>query len=64
MNTEKMIRALEIIARWQLPETGKFWENQDGTLSDRPMSYEACWGSNGARDYIRGIARDALEIKS
>lgn len=46
--------ALERIERWELPETGETWP------SGGALSYEAAHGSNGVRDYIRGIARQAL----
>lgn len=46
--------ALETIAQWNLPVTGKTWD--DGS----PMSYGAAFGSNGERDYMRQIAVDAL----
>ncbi len=46
--------ALQRIAAWELPATGQFWP------SGNPVGYEAEYGSNGARDYIRGIARAAL----
>jgi hypothetical protein len=48
--------ALQKIARWhgEFPDTGRKWD--DGT----PMSYGACVGSNGERDYMRQIALDAL----
>lgn len=54
--------ALRTIEAWKLPPTGKFWPNTDGsnTDSDRPMSYGACYGSNGERDYMRAVARQAL----
>ena len=57
---DELREALEKIERWDLPASGKFWHNADGSLSERPMSYEAAYGSNGARDYIRLIARSAL----
>lgn len=56
---EQLEAALRKIEAWEMPLTGKFWEN-DPT---RPMSYSACWGSNGERDVIREIARAALETK-
>jgi hypothetical protein len=43
------------IADWELPSTGEFWENDPA----RPVSYEANHGSNGAREYIRNMARAA-----
>lgn len=48
--------ALTKIANWELPETGKFWDKEE----TRPMSYEAAYGSNGVRDYIRSVARKVL----
>jgi hypothetical protein len=50
--------ALERIARWvgEFPETGQFWD----TANTEPMSYAACFGSNGERDFMRSIAREAL----
>lgn len=59
---ERLRAALEKIERWfgEFPETGKFWENDDGSQSDRPMSYGACYGSNGERDFMRLVARAAL----
>jgi hypothetical protein len=45
---------LERIERWQFPATGKFHE--DGT----PKRWAYCYGSNGERDYMRRIAREAL----
>jgi hypothetical protein len=55
---ERLRAALTRIEKWfgEFPETGKFWED-DAT---RPMSYGACYGSNGERDFMRQIARDAL----
>jgi hypothetical protein len=48
--------ALERIQRWEgeFPKTERTWP--DGT----EMSYFACYGSNGERDFMRGIAREAL----
>lgn len=57
---ENLERVLQAIVDWQLPATGKFWPNHDGTDSDRPMSYGAAWGSNGERDYFRAMAKEAL----
>jgi hypothetical protein len=53
----KMEEALRQIEKWQLPETGRFWDKEE----TQPMSFEACAGSNGAREYIRNVARQALE---
>lgn len=51
-----MRTALERIERWfgEFPDTGRAWD--DGS----PMSYGACFGSNGERDFMRSIARAAL----
>jgi hypothetical protein len=48
--------ALERIERWfgEFPQTGQTWN--DGS----EMSYAACFGSNGERDFMRDIARAAL----
>jgi hypothetical protein len=55
--TEQNLRdALEKIMNWELPPTGKFWDREQ----TEPMSYEACWGSNGVRDYMKQLAHDVL----
>jgi len=58
--------ALEKIERWfgEFPETGLFWPNEDGTESDRPVSYGAEYGSNGERDFMRQIARARLSSRA
>ena len=50
---------LERIAKWfgEFPPSNRAWD--DGT----PMSYSAAFGSNGERDYMRGIALEALSKK-
>lgn len=55
---DKMEKALERIAKWEgeFPATGRTWD--DGT----EMSYSALFGSNGERDFMRGIANDALDL--
>jgi hypothetical protein len=53
---EALRTALQTVSEWKLPETGKFWDNEQ----KEPMSYEAAWGSNGVRDYMRNVARTAL----
>lgn len=49
-------KALRKIAAWhgEFPATGVTYE--DGT----PVSYAAAYGSNGERDYMRGVALEAL----
>lgn len=49
-----LIEALRKIANWELPSTGEFWPSGD------KMSYEAAYGSNGARAYFKKLANDAL----
>ncbi len=51
--------ALTRIAKWfgEFPGTGKY--HADGV----PMSFSYCYGSNGERDFMRGIAQDALDGK-
>jgi len=51
---DELRKSLQTIAHWELPATDKTWD--DGL----PMSYGACYGSNGERDYMRQIALDAL----
>jgi hypothetical protein len=51
-----MREALERIERWELPATNKFWDRE----KTQPVSYEAEFGSNGAREFIRCLAREAL----
>lgn len=53
-NDQELIQALEIIANWTLPDTGKFWPDGE------PTSYETEFGSNGARDFMKNIAQEAL----
>jgi hypothetical protein len=48
--------ALKIIQKWQLPATGQFWDNEQ----TQPMSYEAAYGSNGVRDFMRNLANEAI----
>lgn len=57
LTVQRLRAALERIAKWEgeFPSTGRTWD--DGS----PMSYAACFGSNGERDFIRQIARVALE---
>ena len=50
-------KALESIAKWEMPSTGKFWPNGN------EVSYDYLYGSNGERSHIRRIALEALENK-
>lgn len=53
---QQLVDALEIIQNWQLPSTGQFWDKEQ----TQPMSFEAAYGSNGARDFMRNVANEAL----
>lgn len=51
----ELFEALNKINEWkEFPATGMYWE------SGSEMCYETCYGSNGARDYMRNIARQAI----
>jgi hypothetical protein len=54
-----LVEALERIERWhgEFPSTGRTWDDKPG---GEPMSYAAVNGSNGERDYMRQVAREAL----
>ena len=60
MNKDEQIKilreALIVIENWQFPSTGQFWDKE----CTRPISYGACYGSKGERDYIRSVATKAL----
>ena len=49
-------KALTDIKEWKLPPSNCYWD-KDRT---DPMSYETAFGSNGARNHIRGVATSAL----
>jgi hypothetical protein len=53
----KAVFALERIERWhgEFPETGRTWPT-----TGNPITFGMAYGSNGERDYMRGIAREAL----
>ena len=57
-----LIEALEKIEKWfgEFPESGSFYDGD----KDMPVSYGCAYGSNGERDYMRGVARRALENAS
>lgn len=48
-------QALRDVANWRLPPA---------EFKGEPCSFESAYGSNGARDWMRKIARHALEWKS
>jgi hypothetical protein len=58
MTNESALRrareALDKIANWTLPDTGKQWPDGDR------ISFGALYGSNGERDYMRNVASCAL----
>ena len=57
---QKYRTALHKIAKWfgEFPDTSRFWDEE----KTKPMSYCACFGSNGERDFMRKIAAEALKI--
>ena len=52
IENRKMRKALEFIYKWELPMV----EHQGEMII-----YEAARGSNGARDYMRKVAGDAID---
>lgn len=55
---ERLRTALQRIEQWSdFPATGRFWDEPANT---QPISYGAAYGSNGERDYMRQVAREAL----
>lgn len=53
----ELIEALQQIERWDgFPGTGKTWPE-----SGEPMSYGACFGRNGERNFMRLLAAKAVE---
>lgn len=49
------------ITQWDdFPKTNQFWVEE----KTREISFGACWGSNGERDYMRQIALDALNYNN
>ena len=56
---DELLAALERINRWhgEFPPSGRYWDTPHNTL---PMSFSACNGSNGERDYMRDVARAAI----
>lgn len=55
---DQLKNGLNIIANWELPATGKFWDAE----KTKPLSYEAEKGSNGVRDFMKRIAQDLLSL--
>ena len=54
---DELLAALKRIEAWNsFPPTNEFW-----TGSLVPVSYETKFGSNGARDFMRSVAREAIE---
>lgn len=48
------VKALKRIAAWEMPGSGQAWPN------GQDMSYEAAYGSNGCRDFVKQLAAEAL----
>lgn len=55
-HAKELVEALERISKWELPSTQKFWDEE----KTKPISYEANFGSNGVREYIKNIAEQVL----
>lgn len=57
LEIERMRKALKKIAKWEgeFPRTGCYWN------SGEEMGFSAAFRSNGERDYMREVARKALE---
>jgi len=56
---ERLETALKRIAKWfdEFPPTNQFWDE----TKERPMSYASCYGSDGEREFMRDLAKKALE---
>lgn len=56
VENNRLRAALERIEKWhgEFPDTGRQWDDGEA------MSYMACFGSDGERDYMREAARLAL----
>ena len=56
IKNKKYEAALKKISKWfgEFPPTGNF-------INGRETSYEGDYGSNGARDYMRAVAEEALK---
>ena len=53
---DALVKVLKQIERWDgFPSTNETWEG-----SGKPVSYSAAFGSNGERDFMRGVAKAAL----
>lgn len=57
-----MAGMLRDIREWKLPESGVFYPNNDGSISDRPAPYDSVYanGSNGAREYFKERATQLI----
>lgn len=53
---DRLRAALERVAKWygEFPDTGRQWDDGEA------MSFTACFGSDGAREHMRDVARLAL----
>jgi len=57
---ERLKEVLKKIANWELPNSGQYWDQRKPRNESNEMSYEAAFGSNGVRDYIKWTAEKAL----
>lgn len=56
LKSDALETSMHMIANWHLPSTEQFWEND----KNRPISYEAAFGSQGVQAYIKTVANEAL----
>lgn len=54
-----MSGCLRKIMNWELPEIDEYWNEEHPEFGK--LSYEAKYGSNGVRDYMKKLAEDTLE---
>jgi len=55
---DDMLKALAIVAAWELPPSNAFVGEGK---HKRELTYEAAYGSNGARNYMRNLASNTLK---
>ena len=56
--TNELKDAMQKIAKWEMPKTGKYWDDK----KTQEMSYAACYGTQGEQLIIQDYAQNALTI--
>lgn len=56
--TNELKDAVQKIANWEMPKTGKYWDDE----KTQEMSYGACYGTQGEQLIIQDYAQNALTI--